>query len=1097
MMQSLSTPLRNKLENTVKNARDVAEDAARAAVEQLGVQLKEKPAYIDGEQAHLRIRLRAHARQVGDERTLEGEQAISHLVVETAYEQWHRMLFARFLAENHLLMHPDGVAVSLAECDELAPDEGAVNGWELAGRYAAQMLPQIFRPESPVLQLHFAPEYQKRLEKLLADLDSEVFTASDSLGWVYQFWQAKKKDNIDASGAKIGAEELSAVTQLFTEPYMVQFLLQNSLGAWWVVNHPGEPCPTELTYLRTLDDGTPVGGNFEGWPKHLAELKVLDPSCGSGHFLVAAFLMLVAMRIQEGDLTAADACAAVLKDNIHGLEIDQRCVEIAAFALALAAWNYPGAGGYRELPELDLACSGLVVSAKREEWLDLAGDSQKFRLGIGQLYDLFADAPVLGSLIQPDRLGKGSAFIAGYTELKPLLDKALDKESVDSDCEALELRVAAQGLAKAAELLSSKYHLVVTNVPYLTRSKQCDKLRNFCEVYYSKAKNDLANVFLERCLEFNTDGGVTQIVMPQNWLFLTSYKKQREHLLKSTCWNLAVRLGPAAFDVMDWWAFNTMLITMTSTAPSDHQKLRGLDVSAPRTVLGKAQLLHSSVIYETNQIQQLCNPDTRITFIEDFNEDTLLENYVDCVQGLATHDDLRFAHLFWEFNSFHGLWEPLAGTVEETCLFSGRSYVFPWGNCQGAYAQHAAELKKEGRLGGWKSGKAAWGKHGVSVSQMRTLPCNLYSGDFFDHSAAVVVPKDEENLPAIWCFCSSNEFNTAVRQIDQALKVTNSTLAKVPFNLAQWQQIATERYPNGLPKPYSNDPTQWIFHGHPVPATSPLQVAVARLLGYRWPAETDSKMELSADARLWIGRCSELRDQVDDDGIVCIPPVRGEKAATERLHNLLVAAYGDDWSPSVLTKLLAEVDCTGKTLEVWLRDKFFEQHFKLFYQRPVILHIWDGVTDGFAALVNYHMLTRQNLETLIYTYLGDWIKRQEDEIKQGIDGASIRLAAAQKLKSELEKILEGEKPYDIFVRWKPLNQQPIGWEPDLNDGVRLNIRPFFEAGILRKSPNINWNKDRGKDVESAPWYHKFGGDRINDHHLSLAEKKEARAGKLS
>jgi hypothetical protein len=87
------------------------------------------------------------------------------------------------------------------------------------------------------------------------------------------------------------------------------------------------------------------------------------------------------------------------------------------------------------------------------------------------------------------------------------------------------------------------------------------------------------------------------------------------------------------------------------------------------------------------------------------------------------------------------------------------------------------------------------------------------------------------------------------------------------------------------------------------------------------------------------------------------------------------------------------------------------------------------------------------------------------------------------------------------VRWKPLEKQPIGWDPDLNDGVRLNIRPFLSvpdvgkkgAGVLRDKPNIKWDKDRGKDVEAAPWYHLFGGDRINDHHLSLAVKLKARA----
>jgi hypothetical protein len=106
------------------------------------------------------------------------------------------------------------------------------------------------------------------------------------------------------------------------------------------------------------------------------------------------------------------------------------------------------------------------------------------------------------------------------------------------------------------------------------------------------------------------------------------------------------------------------------------------------------------------------------------------------------------------------------------------------------------------------------------------------------------------------------------------------------------------------------------------------------------------------------------------------------------------------------------------------------------------------------------------------------------------------------LKQRLEQILKGEAPYDIFVRWKPLDQQPVGWNPDINDGVRLNIRPFMTvddvgkkgAGILRFKPNIKWGKDRGKDVASAPWYHlgpqcgESEGSRINDHHLTLAEK---------
>ncbi|GKT09822.1 hypothetical protein DSTSK_31270 [Desulforhabdus sp. TSK] len=154
-------------------------------------------------------------------------------------------------------------------------------------------------------------------------------------------------------------------------------------------------------------------------------------------------------------------------------------------------------------------------------------------------------------------------------------------------------------------------------------------------------------------------------------------------------------------------------------------------------------------------------------------------------------------------------------------------------------------------------------------------------------------------------------------------------------------------------------------------------------------------------------------------------------------------------------------------------------------------------------MVNYHKLDRKNLETLIYTYLGDWISRQKQDISDGVDGAEEKVSAAEHLKKRLEMILEGEAPYDIFVRWKPIEKQPIGWDPDLNDGARINIRPFLSvpdvgkrgAGVLRDKPNINWNKDRGKDVPSAPWYHLFNGDRINDHHLTIEEKLAARKRK--
>jgi hypothetical protein len=193
------------------------------------------------EERELRVWLRARGRQLGD--TLEGKtQTIDHLVSELAYEYWHRMLFARFLAENHLLMHPEGVPVSLAECDELATElkEENLDGWTLAARYASQMLPQIFRLDDRLLQIPFAPEHKLELGKLLNGVPSDVFIADDSLGWCYQFWQSERKEQVNRSGNKINADTLPAVTELFTEHYMVVFLLHNTIGAWWAAKLKGE-----------------------------------------------------------------------------------------------------------------------------------------------------------------------------------------------------------------------------------------------------------------------------------------------------------------------------------------------------------------------------------------------------------------------------------------------------------------------------------------------------------------------------------------------------------------------------------------------------------------------------------------------------------------------------------------------------------------------------------------------------------------------------------------------------------------------------------------------------------------------------------------
>ena len=1125
-MRSLPASLRRQLENAIKKARKTAEAGAHHALEALAVHEPDPYRHMDEAQRGLRRQLRAQAKQLGDgaSQAKRGAYEIKHLAEKLAYDQWHRLLFARYLLENNLLISPaHGVAVSLDDCEELAPSEGLKDAWAVAARFAAKELPEIFRADDPAGAVELAINDRNPLIQLVTGLPADVFTAGDSLGWCYQFWQAERKDEVSAAGGKIGADELPAVTQLFTEDYMVDFLLDNTLGAWHsgrilaanpklaetaqsevelrqAVALPG--CP--WSYLRFIQgaDGkwTPAASTFDGWPKSAAALRALDPCMGSGHFVVSMFERLVELRLAEEKLDEAAAVAAVIRDNLFGLEIDPRCTQIGAFNLALAAWRRVG---HCPLPAMNLACSGLAPNTRESAWLAIAGNDEKLKNGMARLYRLFKEAPVLGSLINP-RAGEGDLLEAGFHELQPLLEKALAQETKDDT--AHEMAVTARGLAKAAEILAGEFTLVATNVPYLGRPKQGEILSDYCERVHPEAKADLATCFLERCFSFCTSGGTASLVTPQNWLFLAGYKKLRERMLAERKWNLLARLGARAFETIGGEVVNVVLLAISKQKPTKDDVLAGVEASLATDPKVKAEVLRGEIpgaVLIVGQSDQLTNPDARVNF-DPGSESELLSRSAYCFQGSSMMDMERLRLCFWEMQDCGDKWDLHLSSPSGDSDYTGCHFVSATHDRRDIN-ELADLLKREGRLGGWKSGRQLIGKRGVTVAWLGDLPTALYPGKPFDHSAAVIVPNDESHLEALWCFCSDPIFQQEVRKIDQKAQVANTSFVKVPFDLARWQKVAAEKYPQGLPKPYSSDATQWLFNGNPAGANQPLHVAVARLLGYQWPRQTGSS---SPDCQA-LGP-DGLEELGDVDGIVPISPAKGEGSAAERLRELLARAYGKEWNATQQEELLAQVDYAGVSLEDWLRNGFFEQHCALFHHRPFIWHVWDGHKNGFSALVNYHKLTHANLEKLTFAYLGDWIRRQQAAVDAEEAGSDGKLQAAKQLQSALKLILEGEPPYDIFVRWKPLSQQPIGWRPDLNDGVRLNIRPFATAEVLRKRVKIKWEKDRGKepvrDKNDFPWFWGWDeetqdfaghgktpdGNRWNNCHYTAKAKKAAK-----
>jgi hypothetical protein len=925
----------------VSAGRDAALKAAWIALEGLAVNRSDPFPGMSEQQIALRERLVAWARQTGC-RDVSADMKL--LAEEAAYEYWHRMLFARYLADNDLLMYADGeTPITIGECGELAYEEGAGSGWELAGRLAALMLPQVFRPDSPVFELTFPPELEREMESLVSSLPSGIFMDPGFIGASHGFWADPPASASAHVSMRGGAER-----------FKTDFLAENCLGAWWTAKISGrldgrelKPGASEmlqnaeteeelrdffgipgegglrLNFMRFVraDEKDGKGENDEqsrqkgqnsrwmpaaGWPDDaplgLSGFTVLDPCCGTGQFLISVFCLLVPMRMFLEGLSASEAADAALAENIHGLEADSRRAGLAAFALALAAWKYPGAG-YRRLPEMNIACSGLSAGADKKDWESLAEGSRNLRIALGMMHETFRDAPVLGSLIDPAR--SDASVIAGWEtggdRLTEAIKEALGAESGGTRSESA---IAAQGLAKTAELLSRRYSLVATNVPSLPRARQDERLRRFCAKYYPRSKDDLAGAVVERSLRLCAEGGDACFVLPEKFV------------PEQGGWRMAAKLDSE----------KTVLVIMSAR---ERLFQAGSD-----------------------------------------------EGKINCVTADRIAESLRLGEI---------------------------RRIFPAG-LRGVRAKRGASSPLKGKSAGPRLKRKFW-----------ELPEVPESWGYFGESW--IGPHDENETRIL----PDNPGETA----------------------------DTRRAKN---------PADWSFPGHPCAASDGfvLHAAAARLLGYRWPAERDCGIELPPDALDWKERCHALLRFATEDGIACVSPVPGETPLADRLLDILATSYGEGWSGSVLSSLLTAAGCAGKNLDFWLRNKFFAQHCRLFKNRPFIWHVWDGQKDGFSALVNYHALDSGQLETLVYSCLGDWIRRSREEGRE----ARARVSAAERLKKSLELILEGKAPRGMTSPGKPAWKHRAGWAPDLTDGIAVNIMPFLNAppvraasaGVLRNAP---------------------------------------------
>ena len=372
------------------------------------------------------------------------------------------------------------------------------------------------------------------LARMRAVMTEDACKDVEIIGWLYQFYISEKKDEVFADlkkNVKITPENIPAATQLFTPHWIVRYLVENSLGRLWMLNSPGSSLVDQMEYYIEPEEPEEDFLRIAS-PERI---KICDPACGSGHMLTYAFDLLYAIYEEEG-YAASDIPALILTKNLFGLELDERAGALAAFALTMKARGeqqrffrksvMPNICVLENVSFADGELDGYIAEVGRELF------TTDLRETLGQ----FEQAKNFGSLIVP--------------KLQDVAEVARMIEAFDID-QNLFLHPVHERVLKVlrmAEFLSSQYHVVVANPPYMGGKGMNGKLQDFLKEQFADVKSDLFSAFIVRNTQLSLPKGQLGFMTPFVWMFISSFEQLRLFLLENKTFTSLIQLEYSGFD---------------------------------------------------------------------------------------------------------------------------------------------------------------------------------------------------------------------------------------------------------------------------------------------------------------------------------------------------------------------------------------------------------------------------------------------------------------------------------------------------------------------------------------------------------------------
>lgn len=503
------------------------------------------------------------------------EKGYEQVMEEIAYTWFNRFIALRFMEVNGYI--PSRVRVFTDEENSFKPQilTEAINieldGLDMEKVYALKnandddalfkymiivqcnalscILPGMFQRISDYTELLFPDNLLREgsvIEQMVAMIPEEDWTDQvQIIGWLYQYYNTEPKDKVFADlkkNIKISKENIPAATQLFTPDWIVRYMVENSLGRLWLEGHPNDELKASWKYYLTeVEQEQDVQAQLAENRKEFAALKpedilAIDPCQGSGHILAYMFDVLVQIYEAYG-YTAREAAASIVEHNIWGLDIDDRATQLAYFSVMMKARQYDRRFFSRNIqPHVYAVSESNGIDPHCIEYF--TNGRQNLKSAINLLVSELHDAREYGSIIDVTPVDF-DAIYTRFAEIKGEVTPGI------YSYQAIELLLP---FVQVAQTLAQKYHVVVTNPPYMGLSNGSGKLNDYAKKFYPSSKADLYAVFIERCQQLTRQGCYSALITQHSWMFLSVYENLRKKILGSSSVINMAHLGTRAFE---------------------------------------------------------------------------------------------------------------------------------------------------------------------------------------------------------------------------------------------------------------------------------------------------------------------------------------------------------------------------------------------------------------------------------------------------------------------------------------------------------------------------------------------------------------------